>query len=259
LIPKIESEFRTNGFRILSGHSASGQFVMYTLSSEPSLFNAYVALSPSLNWDNELPRRSLDESFTHTDSLHAFLYFAWADDFEEALAQDQRLAETLRTKSPKGFRWVAKGFPDETHGSIALLAHIDAVRQLFRGYRFHNDLVEKGFAFAEQHFQNVSTEVGYPIPVPEDIVNNFGYEALNKGHVQEAIGFFKRNIEQNPNSANAFDGIADAYEKAGLWNEAIAASETSVALAQKYNDPNLGYFIEHQKKMNERKKLHPQK
>ncbi len=66
--------------------------------------------------------------------------------------------------------------------------------------------------------------------------------------------FFKRNIKQNPNSANAFDGIADAYEKAGMWNEAILSSEKSVELAKKYNDPNLSYFIEHMKKIKDRSK-----
>ena len=259
LIPKIEKQCRTNSFRILSGHSASGQFALYTLASEPSLFHAYVAMSPSLDWDNNLPQRSLEESFEHTDSLKAFLYFAWSDDFGEALAEDQRLLITLETKAPKGFRWVAKGFPDETHASIPLLAEIDALRQLYAGYRLHNDLLDKGFEFAEKHFQKVSEEVGYTIPVPEDIINNFGYEELNKGHIQEAIGFFNRNIKQNPNSANAFDGIADAYEKAGMWNEAIVSSEKAVALAKKYNDPNLNYFIEHIKKIKDRSKLKPEK
>lgn len=252
LIPEIERKYRTNSFRILSGHSASGQFVLYNLSSEPSLFHGYVALSPSLDWDDNLPRRSLQASFERGDNVRAFLYFAWADDLGDALAEDLRVRNVLESTAPKGFRWVAKGFPDETHGSIALLAHIDALRQLFAGYRLHNDSLEKGFALAEQHYQTISKTVGYEIPVPEDIINNFAYEELNKGNVPGAIQYFQRNIAQNPNSANAFDGIADAYDKAGMWKEAIASIEKAVALATRYSDPNLGYFIEHLKKVKER-------
>lgn len=255
LIPNIENNYRTNGFRILSGHSASGQFVLYTLTSEPSLYNAYFAISPSLDWDDNLPQRSLEESFKHRDSLKAFLYFAWSDDLGKALADDQRLVKTLEVKSPQEFRWVAKGFPDETHGSITLLAQIDALRQLYSGYRLHNDLLDKGFEFAKKHFKKISEELGYEIPVPEEIINNFAYEELDKGNIQQAIDFFKRNIEQNPNSANAYDGITDAYEKAGMWNEAIESSEKAVELATKYDDPNLGYFIEHAKKVKDRSKL----
>ena len=255
LIPQIEKAYRTNNFRILSGHSASGQFALYTLTSEPSLFNAYFAISPSLDWDNELPQRSLEESFKSTDSLKAFLYFAYSDDLEGALDQDLKLVETLRTNSPKGFRWVSKGFPDETHGSIPLLATIDALRQLFDGYRLHNDLLVNGFKFAEKHFHEVSEKVGYTIKVPEEIINNFAYEELDKGNIQMAIDFFKRNIEQNPNSANAHDGLADGYEKAGMWKEAIESSNKAVELANKYNDPNLSYFMEHAKKITDRSKL----
>ena len=259
LIPKIENNYRTNSFRILSGISAAGQFTLYTLTSDPTLFNAYFVISPSLYWENNLPQRSLEESFEHTDSLKAFLYFSWSDDFGQALAEDQRLLETLETKSPKGFRWVGKGFPDETHVSIPLLSQIDALRQLYREYRLHNDLLDKGFEFAEKHFQKVSEEVGYTIQVPEEIINNLGYEELNKGNIQAAIVFFERNIKQNPNSANAFDSIADAYEKAGMWNEAIVSSEKTVELAKKYNDPNLSYFIEHIKKIKDRSKVKSEK
>jgi uncharacterized protein len=248
-IPRIEKDLRTNHFRILAGHSASGQFALYTLSSEPSLFHSYIVVSPSLDWDNALPQRSLDESFAHTDSLRAFLYFAWSDDAGQALEEDQKVVTTLETRSPKGFRWVAKGFPDETHVSISLVAHIDALRRVFAGYRFHDDLLDKGLAFAEQHFQAVSDTVGYPIPVPEDVINNFAYDALARGDTEQAMMFFKRNVTQNPNSANAYDGLADGYEKAGTWKEAITSSEASVALAKKYHDPNLSEFAGHLKKI----------
>lgn len=38
LLPELDRELRTNGFRILSGHSAGGQFVLYCLSAQPSCF-----------------------------------------------------------------------------------------------------------------------------------------------------------------------------------------------------------------------------
>ena len=253
LIPKVEKDFRTNGFRILFGHSAAGQFVLYTLTDEPSLFNAYFAISPDLTWDDRLPQRSLEESFNHTDSLKAFLYFAWSDDSGGALADDQKLLITLETKSPKDFRWIGKSFPDETHVSVPLLAQIDALRQLYAGYRFHDDDLDKGLKFAEKHFQEVSKMVGYEIPIPEDVINNFGYEALDNGKIQEAIEFFKRDIKQNPNSANAFDSITDAYDKAGMLKEAVESSEKAVELANKFNNPNREYIINHAKKI--KKKL----
>jgi hypothetical protein len=170
------------------------------------------------------------------------------------LANDQRLLETLETKSPKKFRWIGKSFPDETHVSITLPAQIDALRQLYEGYRLHNDQLVNGFKFAEKHFEEVSNKAGYTIPVPEDVINNFGYEALENGNIQEAITFFNRNIEQNPNSANAFDSMADAYEEAGMWDEALKSSERAVELANKYGDPGLNNFIKHTNRIKEKYK-----
>lgn len=165
LIPRIEAEYRTNGVRVLDGHSASGQFALYVLTEDPALFNAYVAISPSLDWDEELPQRSLEASFESREELPKFLYFARSDDTGEALAADERLVETLRTKGPRGFRWYAAAFPGETHMSVALLAQIDALRRLYDGYRFHPDLAAKGIAFADAHFAAVSERVGWALPV----------------------------------------------------------------------------------------------
>jgi tetratricopeptide (TPR) repeat protein len=252
LIPEVERRFRANEFRILSGHSAGGQFVLYCLTSEPALFQAYVAIASSLDWDDRLPRRSLEQSFETTRELRAFLYVARADDSGAPLADFDGLVEVLRTKSPQGLRWHGAAYPDETHVSVPLLAQIDAMRRLYDGYRFHSDLVPKGLAFAEQHFRTVSDKVGSVIEVPEDVINELGYEALGDGKVADAIALFERNVEGHPQSANAFDSLADGLVKAGRWPDAVKASEQAAALAIEFDHPSRASFIERAKKMKEK-------
>ena len=257
LIPAIEQTYRTDGFRVLSGHSAAGQFALYCLASEPSLFRAYIAMSPSLDWDHNLPQRSLEKSFEWTRNLDAFLYVARSDDAGRALADYKRLVQTLKTKSPKGLRWFSQAFPNETHSSVPLLAQIDALRHVYFGYRFHDDMMGKGFAYAEQHFRKVSKTVGWPLPLPEGVVNEFAYEALAQGKTQEAIGLFKRNVETSPNSADAWGSLADGYAKAGHWKDAVQASERAVAVATEFARPNLSYFVGQAKKMNQQLNQEP--
>jgi len=254
LIPTIEKNYRTDGFRVLSGHSAGGLFALVCLATEPSLFRAYIALSSSLDWDHNWAQKSLEKSFESTRQLKAFLYVARSDDTGRPLEDYERLVQTLKTKSPEGFRWSSKAFPDETHSSIALLAQIDALRHLYHGYRFHNDMIPKGFAYAEKHFQDVSKTVGWPLPMPEGVINDFGYEVLSQGKIQEAIGLFKRNVEANPNSANAYDSLAEGYAKAGQWKDAVQASEKAAALATQFSHPKRSSFVEKAKKMNDRLK-----
>ena len=47
LIPFIDEEFKTDGRKVFAGHSWGGQFVTYTLSQSPGLFDAYFITSPS--------------------------------------------------------------------------------------------------------------------------------------------------------------------------------------------------------------------
>ena len=45
---------------------------------------------------------------------------------------------------------------------------------------------------------------------PEDIVNNYGYTFLQNKDIDKALEFFKKNIENYPNSANVYDSYAEA-------------------------------------------------
>ena len=254
LIPDVDKTYCTDKFRVLSGHSAGGQFALYCLTSDPSLFRAYFAISSSLDWDNNLPQRSLEQSYKATRELKAFLYVARSDDSGKPLADYERLVKTLKDNSPQGFRWFERAYPDETHGSVALLAHIDALRQLYAGYRYHPDMAAKGLPFAEQHFRDVSKKVGWTFAVPEGVINELGYAALSQGKAQDAIALFKRNVEANPNSANAHDSLSDGYAKAGMWKEAASASDRAAALAGEFDLPNRSEFIARARKMNDRLK-----
>ena len=254
LIPDVDKNYRTDKFRVLSGHSAGGQFALYCLTSDPSLFRAYFAISASLDWDDNLPQRSLEQSLKATRELNAFLYVARCDDSGRPLADYEKLVATLKANSPQGFRWFERPYPDETHGSVALLAHIDALRQLYSGYRFHPDMAAKGLPFAEQHFRDVSKKVGWPLAVPESVINELGYAALSRKKTEDAISLFKRNVEANPNSANAHDSLADGYAKAGMWKEAVSASDRAAALAVEFDLPNRSEFIARAKKMKDQLK-----
>src|SRR6185295_18108602 len=52
LIPEIEKQYRTQPYRILAGHSLGGLFAIHAMITKPGLFNSYIAVSPSLQWDN---------------------------------------------------------------------------------------------------------------------------------------------------------------------------------------------------------------
>jgi uncharacterized protein len=159
---------------VLSGHSAGGQFALYCLTSDPTLFQAYFALSPSLDWDDKLPLRSLESYFSSTQTLKTFVYVGRGDDYAggEALANFNKLVEILG-KAPQGVRWQVRSFPDETHTTLPLLGHIDALRSLY-SWRLPEATLDKGLAAVQAHYKDVSKMLGRPVAVPENVVNDLG-------------------------------------------------------------------------------------
>jgi predicted alpha/beta superfamily hydrolase len=248
LIPAVEKAYRTDGFRILSGHSAGGQFALYCLTSDPSLFRAYFAFSSSLDWDDRLPVKSLKKALESARTLAAYVYVAREDDSGQALADYDSLVAALGSRKIPGFRFTSEAFPDERHSSTPLRGQIHALKALYAGYWLPEGLAEKGLPAVEAHYEGVSRTLGWPTAVPEDAINELAYAALEQKKTDEAIALFKRNADANPGSASAWDGLADGYAKAGRWREAASASDRSVELGAAYDHPDLVHFRSRAKK-----------
>ncbi|MBL8300262.1 MAG: prolyl oligopeptidase family serine peptidase [Rhodanobacteraceae bacterium] len=243
LIPAVEQEYRTNGYRILSGHSLGGLFVLHCLSAEPSLFQAYVAISPTLDWDNKIAQRTLQRTFETDSTVKGFAYVARSEDGTAALADFEAVADTFKNKAPPGLRWQAAAFPQETHTSAPLLAQVDALRNLYQGYRFTREDYAKGLAYAEEHFSKASRLMGTPLPITEEALSGVAY-ALLESKPKDAAKLFQRNLEANPNSADAHLGMADALAKNGKWKDAAREADRAVALAaeNQLSAPAQSYF-----------------
>ncbi len=92
--PLIEGRYRTAPYRILVGHSLGGLFAVHTLTSAPDSFNAYVAISPSLWWDEQRTLRQAEALFAAQEGLQSFLYFTMGNEREEMLGAAQSLIGT---------------------------------------------------------------------------------------------------------------------------------------------------------------------
>ena len=67
LIPYVDSKYRTADFRVLSGHSLGGLFVINTALNHPDLFDRYIAISPALWWANNAIDRVAEEKVDAKD------------------------------------------------------------------------------------------------------------------------------------------------------------------------------------------------
>jgi tetratricopeptide (TPR) repeat protein len=68
-----------------------------------------------------------------------------------------------------------------------------------------------------------------PLP-PEGPINAMGYEALQGGRVDDAIGLFELNVELHPQSANVYDSLGDAYLAAGKNDRAAELAKKTLEI-----------------------------
>jgi predicted alpha/beta superfamily hydrolase len=61
LIPKIDSNYRVNGYKTLTGHSRGGLFVLYTLLERPALFDARFCYSTPVWRFNDVMIENIDQ------------------------------------------------------------------------------------------------------------------------------------------------------------------------------------------------------
>ena len=69
--------------------------------------------------------------------------------------------------------------------------------------------------------------------LPETDVNDLAFILLGKKMKSEAIDIFKYNLAEHPNSADAFDGLAEGYDDMGEKELAIQNFKKSVELNPK--------------------------
>ncbi len=243
LIPKIESNYTTAPYRIFMGHSAGGLLVMNTLLKQNNLFNAYVAIDPGMLHDNKKllqeSKKILTENSFESKSLFLGIsnYMGVGMDtltvrkdtgFNSMIIRPiLETKDVLMASKSNQLNFDYKYYANDDHKSVAFLAEYDAIRFLFKDFKFEmtdsyfTDSKSNLSAILKTHYEKVSSQLGYVILPAEDLVNNFGYTALGEKQLDKACDLFKLNILNYPQSFNAFDSLGDYYVEIGDRTNAI--------------------------------------
>ena len=246
LMPEIQSRYRTAPYRVFAGHSFGGLFAIHTLATRPDLFNAYIAVSPSLQWDDGSTLREAQAFLAAHKELNKRLFVSLASEGNTPNpmgANFDQFRKSLESGAPKQLVWKVERYPDEDHGSTVLRAHYAGLRTVFGDWQIERDqktfMPVGGLAGVERHYRELSERYGYTIPVPETTVNQLGYQFMAAKKLDEAIAVFKRNVELYPNSANVYDSLAEGLENAGKFDEALKNQQKAVETATANHDPLL--------------------
>jgi len=246
LIPEIEKTYRVQPYRIFAGHSLGGLFAIHSMITKPGLFNSYIAVSPSLQWENAEALKRAEDFLKNQKELKVSLFVSLGNEPGAIGESFEKFRAALAKTNIKGFEWKAERMDDEDHGSVVLRSHYVGLRKVYEEWQAPRDLQSGAFVGglkgADAHYKKLSEKFGYPIPVPEGLINQVGYQLLFEGKPEEAIVVFKTNIERYPASANVYDSLAEAYEQGGRIELAEPLYDKARTLGEQNNDPNAAVF-----------------
>jgi predicted alpha/beta superfamily hydrolase len=271
VFPYINSNYPTASYRMMIGHSLGGLMVVNTLIHHRDLFDSYLAIDPSLWYDN---RKLFHEGITALKEekfIDKALYIAVANTQEKGMDTTAALSDTnevtdhiraiiefskVAKANPKNglyFDW--KYYDDESHGTVPLISTYDALHSLFSTwYQYEGDeelYDTETTATAEElvetltvHYRKSSEKLGYTLLPDEDWVNGLGYMFIGREQFDKAHAFFELNITNYPESANCYDSMGDCYLAQSDTLKAIESFEKAVELGGPETKPKLEALIE---------------
>lgn len=244
LLPYVDANWRTNGFRIFAGHSLGGLMAVHALVEAPDAFDALVAISPSLEWGEGVLVERAVELLGEREELRRMLHLSIADERLERLYYDPLVA-ALEESAPKGLEWTSAVFEEEDdHMSVRATGTLAGIRWVFRDWRLTSNRI---FAMSddelEEHFERATRRYGERRSLGLMDVTNAGYWGLyDPATVERAMEFFHRAIVQWPESAYARSCLGEGLERTGRPEEALVEMERALEMARASGEADLAYY-----------------
>lgn len=211
LLPTVDRSYRTRSYRVLLGHSLGGLFALYALMNRPEVFKGYIAISPSLWWDDQALVRASQPFFAAHKDLRADLYMTMGDEGQQMLGGAWKLSAVLEESKLADLRWQFKRSPEEDHGTIAYLSTYEGLQAIFKGYRLADPVAlfeEGGLAAFERHYAEVSKRMGYTVQVPMRTYGGMVWELSSRGRFAEAEAIGKKMLDIDPKNTMTLSLLA---------------------------------------------------
>ncbi len=241
LIPTIDDQYPTLDYRTLIGHSYGGLFTLNMLVNYSHVFKNFIAIDPSLDWDNQKLLTQAKAQLALADYSGKSLFVSLAAEqlhmYNQDITMENIMSDrseftlfarsiidfcntaTAHSKNGLNFSW--KVYPEDLHGTVPLPSIRDGLVAIFNWYQFKSP---QKYNNPETPIQEISellktqeaiytTHFGVPTPpMVEELLNGYGYMYLQMGMPDKAYMFFELNITHYPKSANAYDSMAEYYE-----------------------------------------------
>lgn len=230
LLPAIDKQYRTNGFRILNGFTGNAGLGLYTLINRPELFNAYFVASPVLSKDFAYVIKDAPKKLVAMKGKPRFLFMSTSDSsFEQRqLASFAEMEAIIKANATPTLDYRIKRFDGTYYMTQPILATAYGIELLFNDVhqvlKADSEISRQGPQAILDHYQYLSEEkYGFEVPATDSLIALAEAE-IEKGSEQgtkQALTIFNIAVKAYPNSHTAQDALAVAYAEQGEFELAI--------------------------------------
>lgn len=257
LMPYIEKTYRTEPFKILVGHSLGGVFAIHALLKSPGVFNAHIAVSPALYWDDAILVKRAKEFLQKPPEFksNTFLYISTANEGERYEKTVNQFTALLKENKPPLLTWIYEPFPQESHGSTTIKSYHNALKFFFPDWTPSGILRWKPEKIVA-HYKHLTETYGFKISMPRELLEAVGRFALREKRYKDAIYTYTYCIKKNPGDARYYNGLGQAYEQDKQLENAIKYYKLAI---EKNKDPKAPGLQQYKESLERVKKEHVKK
>ena len=227
LVPWIDAEFRTTGYRVITGGSAAGRFAAFALFKAPEVFDAAIARSPTLGTAPEMFRGLVTSASSANVPGEHFLYLVYGShDYPVVTIYVERLLCLLEDESPSWLRYEREVLDNKGHFQFSSINA--GMSALFADYGFPTErfLLEGPGAVADRARMlsaRFKADIQASVLTGERELIDSACDLGRQRRFTDAINVLAYALELHPGSEPLVYYMAQMLEHAGRTEEAIAA------------------------------------
>ena len=117
LFPEVDKRYRTKNEKGIIGESLAGLFIMETFMEQPEMFDFYIAMDPSLWWNNQSLVKNAQQDLAKFPSTPKKLWFAGSG-ASDILQYTNQLKTILNQTNIPNLKWSYSPEAKEDHATI---------------------------------------------------------------------------------------------------------------------------------------------
>lgn len=232
LVPFIDKTYRTEPFRIMSGHSLGGMFALSLLMDYPNQFQAFFISSPYFVIDQGQSISTMQSRLPKLDLKQTFIYASLGSETGLRPFYDSWM-EVLKTSAPQELSWEAEIWDQESHMTTPVPTNYSGIKALYADIypEPSSALMQKDVDQIQKHFKALSkNKYGFDISA-EDALIQKGILSAQSGDVAAGIGVLKATTKAYPKSWKAQLSLSHLLEAIGQVGDSTEAAIKAQKLA----------------------------